>query len=386
MKKQFLFLLLTLYTFSLSGATKDSVSTFFDKQNTNVYWVIVSVGSGKMEDASQEASVFHVRGIGSQAVRDSRYLGYEIKFAVQPTSGLFASLYRFPKYGVGVFLGDFHNPNIGYPIAVYGWAEAPFTRFHKLQKFTFGLGGKGGVAFNFNPYDKKSNPTNIFIGSSTNYIASLYLFGDYRVSRHLCLGLDGGFLHFSNSGWKQPNIGVNIFAVSTSLKYQINPLTERIVQPIPKYAKHWKMDVKMAVGRKQNGLDTPYSYKWLIAATPMLQLSHAHSIGAGMEATLSLGRKDDGSQRTTMRDVVSPSAVACWDWFLTAKFATHLGAGGYLFPNNTENGEQYRGYAQVGVKYYLSPHVWTGVFVKGHTNLSHIISHFSEFTVGYTLR
>ena len=340
-----------------------------------------------MIDISSMVGVFQDDNAGRQAINDSHYQGYTLKFAKQSAlDDAFASLYNFPKYGVGFYFGDFRNPNIGYPLAVFGWAEFPLTSIREKQKFSFGYGGEWGMAWNFRPYNAENNPTHVFLGSRANYIVGVYICGDYHINRNFLVGAAGGFRHFSNGGWAQPNIGINMLTMSVSAKYQINsfPQNYKTATPLPTYEPRWKWDVRIAAGRKQNGLETPHFYKELLGVTLKRQVSYMHSIGGGLETTFLFGRKDDGTARTMLRDIVSPALVGCLERFLSRKLVMPLEVGVYLFPKNIESGEKFRTYARIGAKYYLTPHFWTGITVKGHTNITHIIADCSEIGVGYT--
>lgn len=350
------------------------------------YWGAIATEIGPMIDVSSKASVFKEANVGRQAVKDSRYQGYEIKFAMQPYNNSFASLYHFPKYGLGAYFGDFHNPNIGKPMAVFGWGEIPFSAMRKGQKFSFGYGGEFGVAWNFNPYDKSTNATNVFMGLSVSYIAGVHFYGDYHINRFLSIGTTLGFKHFSNGAWKQPNIGINLFPVSVSAKYQINAVQppQQPLEHLPEYDKRWKLDVRIAAGRKQNELETPYYYKMLTGIKLLRQLSHKNIIGGGLEATLSFGKKNDGTQRTGRKDRVSPAIVGYYEQILSPQLHIPVECGAYLFPKNIENGEHDRVYVRTGLKYHLTPNFWAGLTVKAHTNLTHVLVDFSEWGIGYT--
>jgi hypothetical protein len=349
----------------------------------NAYWIILSGETGWMVDISSMVDVFKDDHAGRQAINDSRYRGYELKFGTQSNKN---ALYRFTRYGAGFFLGDFQNSNIGYPMAVSGWAEVPFSLMRKRQRFSAGYGGEFGAAWNFLPYDRTSNPTNVFMGTAAGYMAGFYFYGEYYIHRALCLSATLGFRHFSNGSWQQPNIGINIFPVSVSAKYQINSHYTSPQQwegAIPEYKKRWKVGVRIAAGRKQNDLETPYFYKALAGVAALRQISHKHSIGGGLETTFSFGNKNDGTQRTVWRDIVSPAVVGCWEWMLSPQILLPVECAVYLFPENTGNGEMYRTYVRIGLKYCLTPHLWAGVTVRGHTDLTHIPADFSEWGIGY---
>jgi hypothetical protein len=317
--------------------------SIFFKKGKNTYWLTVSGETGSMIDISNMVNVFPERHAGRQAIKDSRYHAFEIKFAIQSARDkIYAPLYRFPKYGVGLYFGTFHNPNIGYPISIFGWSEIPFSTAHRNQNFSFGYGSEFGLAWGFRPYHKETNPTNVFMGAAESYMVGFYFYGNYHINPNLRIEATFGYRHFSNGAWKQPNIGINIIPVSVSVKYQINPSylpQEKALLSSPDCLKNWKLGIKIAAGRKQNGLDTPYFWKVLTGITLLRQISHKHSIGGGVETTLSFGKMDNGNtQRATWRNIVSPSIIGCWEWFLSPRLVMPIEGGIYLLQKNEVNG------------------------------------------------
>jgi hypothetical protein len=338
-----------------------------------------------MIDVSSMSNIFQDEHAGKKAIEESFYHGYTMKFAISKPDNKFSSLYRFPKYGFGVYVGSFNNRNIGYPMAFFGWIEVPFRYYKQSHKFSFGYGGEFGLACNFNPYQRISNPTNVFLGSSGSYILGAYLYADYHVNKYVLIGISIGFRHFSNGAWKQPNIGVNIFSPTISLKGKIdNPLpVQHGDLQLPKYTQRWKWGGKLVFGRKQNGLAIPYYYKVLTGITLLKQISYKYSIGAGLETTFSIGKKDDLTLRTSWRDIVSPSVVGCWEWFISENFVVPIDIGVYLLPKNSINNEKYQTYARIGIRYYFTHKFWAGITVKGHSNVINTVADFSEIGIGY---
>jgi len=353
----------------------------------NTYFMAISAETGFLFDVSNMSNLFQHKNAGKEAINESYYHGYSLKIDINSKKHKeYASLYRFSKYGLGFYFGYFNNRNIGYPLAVFGWTEIPIRYLKSKHKFSFGYGAEFGIAWNFNIYNEITNPTNIFLGSKENYILGAYIYADYHITNYLFLGIGAGFRHFSNGGWKQPNIGINIFTTSLSLKGRLNSSfleqSERL--QLPKYTPQWKWGGKIAFGKKQNGLNTPHYYKILAGFTLLRQFSYKHSVGAGVETTFSIGTMDDGRSRVKWKDIASPSVIGCWEWILSSKFVVPMDIGVYLLPKNIANGEKYQTYARIGVRYYLSPRFWAGLTVKGHSTVIHTAADFSELGIGFS--
>ena len=385
--KYLVFFLLTLSLFFDVQASKnlqlenDSIK----KGKKNSIFFAFFVESGLMFDVSNMSSIFKEKKAGRKVILDSQYQGYEIKVAISSNIATkYHSLYRYPKYGIGFYFGNFNNKNIGFPVAMFGWIEVPFTHKRPKQKVSFGYGAEIGIAWNFNPYNADRNPTNVFLGSRENYILGAYFYSDFHINPHLVIGINAGLRHFSNGGWEQPNIGINILSGAVSLKYQINQplqLPERLV--VSKVKPCWKWGLKFGFGRKQNDIGTPFYHKVVIGGNILRQISNKYCIGIGLENTFSFGRKDNGTIRTAWRDRVSPAAVGCWEWILSSKVVIPMEIGIYLLPKNLVNGEKYQTFARIGIRYFIIPHFWIGGTAKGHSIVTHTVADFSELGFGY---
>ena len=77
-------------------------------------------------------------------------------------SELWHQLYNKPRYGVGIYFGDFFNPDeIGYPTALYGFLKFPVANWGS-NSFHFGFGF--GLSTDWKNFDHEKNPYNNAIG------------------------------------------------------------------------------------------------------------------------------------------------------------------------------------------------------------------------------
>ncbi|MBG7631667.1 MAG: acyloxyacyl hydrolase, partial [Bacteroidetes bacterium] len=86
-----------------------------------------------------------------------------------------------------------------------------------------------GLAYNTNPYDKETNNKNTAFGSAINsstyfklYYQREYILGNLGVTAGLT------FVHASNSNVKSPNSGVNVWAITAGLNYNLSPKEKTI--------------------------------------------------------------------------------------------------------------------------------------------------------------
>jgi hypothetical protein len=75
-----------------------------------------------------------LRGTNNEAEKINTYQAFSIKFSTQTTGKKhWEQLYKFPYWGIGLYMADFYNPEeIGFPLAFYGFLNAPFIRWNKL--------------------------------------------------------------------------------------------------------------------------------------------------------------------------------------------------------------------------------------------------------------
>ncbi|TRZ49679.1 MAG: hypothetical protein D4S01_08140 [Dehalococcoidia bacterium] len=75
-----------------------------------------------------------IRGTNMEADIINAFQKFSIKYSTQ-TNGdkLWQQLYKYPNWGMGVYVADFYNPEeIGIPFALFGFFNAPFKRWENL--------------------------------------------------------------------------------------------------------------------------------------------------------------------------------------------------------------------------------------------------------------
>jgi hypothetical protein len=142
-------------------------------------------------------------------------------------------LYKYPQYVLGLYVADFYNPEeIGTPIAVYGFINAPFERWDKLT-FNYEIGF--GATFNWKAYNPVSNHYNIALGAGESFLIDAGLNLQYLISKRIELSKGFSFTHFSNGAMRKPNFCLNAIAPKVGLKYNFYDKPVFTTQNIPKY-------------------------------------------------------------------------------------------------------------------------------------------------------
>lgn len=142
--------------------------------------------------------------------------------------------FNYPDFGVSMAFQDYKNPILGELYSLYGHYN--FHLLPRTYKNQLILRAGWGIAYNTNPYHKVHNPKNVAFGSAINSSTYFKLF--YKRENIIDrLGVNAGFtfIHASNSSVKSPNTGVNVWATTIGVNYNLvdssmlkfTPLTEK---------------------------------------------------------------------------------------------------------------------------------------------------------------
>ena len=177
-----------------------------------------------------------LRGTNSEATRINGFQSFSLKFSTQ-TNGekLWQQLYKYPDWGIGVYVADFYNPEeIGIPLALFGFFNAPFRRWQKLS-FNYEIGF--GVTFNWKSFNPITNKYNIAIGAGQSFMINAGLNLQYDLTDRI--GLVSGFslTHYSNGALKKPNFGINTIAPEIGIKYNFYDRPVFSKKEVPAFSK-----------------------------------------------------------------------------------------------------------------------------------------------------
>lgn len=160
---------------------------------------------------------------------------------------------KYPQ--VGILLGI---TNLGNP-AVIGqeFSIVPNLAYRFVRSGRFELLGVIGIGFGwFNkPYDRLTNPENLFIGSKLTNKTILGLNADYSISDFFTLSSGVAYLHYSNGHNQLPNVGVNIPSIHLGLKYYVHGIPKHYqesdtARPV---SKRWLFNVRIGLGVHEFG-------------------------------------------------------------------------------------------------------------------------------------
>jgi len=133
--------------------------------------------------------------------------------------------YNYPDFGYSFAYQDYNNKSLGKLYSLY--AHYNFYLLPRANKNQLIIRGGWGLAYNTNPYDKVKNSKNVAFGTHIN--SSTY-FKLYYQNENIFdkIGVNTGLtiIHSSNSSVKSPNTGINIWAATIGLNYNLDDTSE----------------------------------------------------------------------------------------------------------------------------------------------------------------
>jgi hypothetical protein len=294
-------------------------------------------------------------------------------------------IYNYPDYGVYFIYEDFKNQILG-----QCYAAGTFYNFYFLKrKLTFKIAQ--GIAMTTNPQDKVTNSKNNAFGSTimanTNFVFA------YKKENIIDrVGFQAGiiFTHFSNGRIKAPNSGVNTYNINLGLNYNIDKKVIREIDTVPVNLK----------------FKEPIRYNFVVRSgvneSPIIGSGQHSFFHVGFYADKRIGRKSALQLGTEVffsnfyKDFIKYQSVAYpanhvdpnTDYKRVGIFIGHE-----LFINRISLEAQigyyvYQPYKfdipvydRLGMKYYLTKKIYTGLSIKTHIFLAEAM----EFVLGVRL-
>lgn len=325
----------------------------------------------------------------------AHYSSYSLRLAKQTTGNrLWQQLYAYPEYGVGLYSAFFKDTRkLGKPIALYGFFNAPFFRFHHWSlNYELGL----GLTFNWNSYNPVTNPDNIAISADKSVYIDAGVSLNYSLTRRMTLSVGYGFTHFSNGALKLPNKGLNTEAAKIGVSYSISDPVRFQTLPVPFFRGFWEWVVAGYGGARNvlyqgTGVDPATSMKGVnfavfgISSTLNRQVSYKSKLGIGVTMEF------NGSQNsqlmvagTSLEETDLPFdrhlALSIYPSYelVVNKLSLIIQPGFYLFRMKVTNMTPVL-YERIGVKYHFLKNTFAGINLRAYNFYE---SDFIEWTIG----
>lgn len=336
-----------------------------------------------------------LQGLNAAGMPIDSYQVLSVRLARQTTGAkIWEQFYRYPRYGIGMFMADFRSKELGRPLSVFGFFTGPVFRIrHFSLTYDFAL----GLSFLWNRYNPLTNPYNISISTDVNSMIEVGTGAEFRVFPRVNTGIEFGLNHFSNGAIALPNRGVNGAFLKYSLRYDFytnDPI--KIRNPIEKFKdiNEWiiacytgfnKLAIPLKIQPVQKHPTEPV-FAMGIFGIYHRQLDYKSKIGAGIEFGyiglinpqyinyvngLHVNRKPD-IRRFAFS--IFPSYELAFN-----KFSLFAEAGFYLYRNELIKKSPVF-YQRVGFKYFFSDHCFAAIQVRAFNFMS---AEMIEWTMGH---
>ena len=340
-----------------------------------------------------------IRGVNLERDTIDSFQAFAFKFTKQTLGDkLWEQIYKYPEYGLGVYLAEFDNPKeIGLPLAIFGYYTAPFHRWERLA-FNYELGL--GFAFNWNNYSI-INIYNNAIGSKNTVYIDLGLKAEYQLTKDFFLDVGFSLTHFSNGRLKAPNYGINTVAPKVSLKYNLNSNEFNFKEDvIPKYECNNEFYISTFYGMKNiiyDSLNIELSEKFegesfdVVGISVMYnrQISYKSKIGLGIASSYdgSVNTQvaiDDGEieiEEGPFKDNIQLSIFPSYE-LVVNKVSVVIQPGFYVYRKKIKN-QSSTFYQRIGLKYNFYNDFYIGLNLRAY---DFYISDFIEWNIGYSFK
>jgi hypothetical protein len=325
-----------------------------------------------------------IKTVREKGIED--YFGIDLRLAWQKRENTtYSTLFKAPKYGIGLYSGNFDSNAFGRPFGVYGFMDFPINNIRNNKTrwnwfYTIGV----GIAFNFNYYDPEHNPENILLGSARNVYFAFSLEGRYDITEHWVAGLGMGFKHFSNGRIHLPNRGVNLLPFTFLAQYNFDETDTNLKEvKIRDFIPFNIFDIYYGVGNKNFEYGSSVYFKSTMGVSYLWQRNYRFRFGGGAELFYTAGSLDRvESDKSNFKKQFSYGFMGIGEWVLTQRLYIPLNIGIHL-NYNTENFEQLF-YYRLGLRYLAGKkkNIITGVGLK----ITEFHADYVEWTIGYSFK
>jgi hypothetical protein len=340
-----------------------------------------------------------LRGVNAQSSRIDDYEAFSLKFSLQTTGKKYwEQSYKYPQYGLGVYAADFFNlSEIGFPVSVYGFFNAPFHRWNKLL-FNYEIGF--GATFNWKSFNPLTNQYNVAIGAGESFLIDAGLNLQYLITKRVEIGAGFSLTHFSNGALKKPNFGINTLAPKISIKYNFYDKPVLHKQEIPLFTPHneWLISafgglknvifdtLNIAILEKYEGVNFPV---FGISSVFNRQVSFKSKIGFG--ATLTYNGAVN-AQASVEANELEPEDGNFGDKILLSIYPSYevvinkasviMQPAFYIYRRKLDN-QSTVFHQRIGLKYHITDRVFIGITLVDY---KFHISDFIEWNLGYRIK
>ena len=190
-----------------------------------------------------------------------------------------------PDIGITLQCMDFRNPlQLGYALTAAPFIEIPFNKKEKNSRLIMRL--CWGATYITKPFNIKSNPKNVAIGSNINAFVQFRWFWHLQLTNNLRFEPGLTFTHASNGKAKNPNLGLNILSLNAGINYVIpskKNVEKNVIDSSTKVKSRNEIITFAAIGFNQRSINTPNLRCYLVSAAYQHNIRNTHKFSAGLD-------------------------------------------------------------------------------------------------------
>lgn len=274
--------------------------------------------------------------------------------------------YNYLKIGFSLKHFNLNNKqNLGNAISI-----APFLKINIINKNNFSLRFKPSIGLGYiaKRFHADNNYKNVAIGSHLNLYISAFVMANIKVLKSIYWNAGIGLDHLSNTGFKTPNLGINMPFVSSGLSIDLGNSIEKQKTTEGSYVRE-KAYWQLSTGVGLNEINPPNEKKYLASAlsiTREKKMNRKSSLGFGIDLFYNPAQK-----AALERDTISINNFENIQVAFSALHLLHFGKLTFTsqlsYYLKTENQELGNIYHVFGGRYPIGEQ--TNVFFSGKTHI-----------------
>lgn len=306
---------------------------------------------------------------------------------------LWHKLYKYPEIHFSATFQSLGNDKIlGHAIGLI-----PNMSFQIYQKKRFDIQARigWGLAYITKYHDNFNNPQNIALGSHINLYARTHIHFRYKILHNLRLNFGLGILHYSNGGFSNPNLGINIATGQIGLQYIFSypvpmpietPDSNRQLPPLAKGHKTFRPYLSIGLGLTEKGFRGPKYPIYVVSAGVSRLFGRISKVSAGLEYIINMAQYEFHRHNSNKKIAISQVhrfSILFSHELLFGNFGFYTGGGVYL---NKHLSQRSLIIAKIGFNFYLHNYfkkikhqLWAGFHVRSYFGEAE----FVEFVLGY---
>jgi hypothetical protein len=217
------------------------------------------------------------------------------------------------------------------------------------------------------------------IGSRQNAYIHFHGRVNHHINDRLSIGFGLGFTHFSNGAYKLPNVGLNKGSLLVGFQYRTSKATMSTQDGnLPAYTRKTLADIYWSNGVKNFSPGGAIYWKTGLGLNYTWSIDHRYRLGFGTDLFFRSGTSKNQPGQNPKDMALSSGVYIAWEWVISDRLFMPLHIGSYLHEYQ-ENGEKYRIYERIGVRYLINKRLYAGVTIKAHMQ----VADFTEWTIGF---